>query len=65
MSAYDTMYVISESADTTTEDIPQYDINNLARAVLRAVKKAFQDPQIQAEFEEWKRKKAAERGAAE
>ena len=40
--------------------VPTFEVERLASPLLRIVREAFEDPQIQREFEEWKAKKAKE-----
>ena len=44
----------------TTADIPDYVMDNLARALLEAVDRFYRDPENVRKFEEWKARKAAE-----
>lgn len=43
------------------EQIPAVELRNLARVFCAGMKKAFQDPKIIEEFEEWKRQQAEEK----
>ena len=40
-----------------TSEIPDYVIESLARAILPAIQKMFEDEKIQKDFEKWKAKK--------
>lgn len=40
--------------------IPKHDADRIARSFLAFAAKAFEDPQIQAEFAEWQAKRAKE-----
>ncbi len=44
------------------ENMPEHDLDYTARTIVAAVNRAFEDPEIQAEFKRWKKerkKKAA------
>lgn len=43
------------------EEIPEHETNAMCRAIVAGVKRLFEDPEIQADFEKWK----AARSAAE
>ena len=47
----------------TPDDLPDYVKDNLARALLDAAKRFYQDPENLRKFEEWKARKAAEASA--
>ena len=44
--------------------IPKHKREQLARPLLRIVRDAFEDPEIQREFEEWKAKKEKQEAAS-
>lgn len=39
--------------------VTEYDFEHAGRALLVAVEKAFEDPEVQREFEEWQQKRKA------
>lgn len=41
------------------EKIPEHEINAMCRAIIAGCKRLFEDPEIQADFEEWKKARAA------
>lgn len=54
MNVYESKAVTSDNIEIDADAVP--DINNrlMARMALNAIKKMFEDPVIQAKFEEWK-----------
>lgn len=43
--------------------LPDHEVDALCRCVVRATKKLFEDPAVQADFERWKAERAARREA--
>lgn len=44
-----------------TAAIPAHEIDTLARVILSAASRAFEDPKVAAEYERWKNKRKSER----
>ena len=40
-----------------TKEIPKHEADRLANSLLRAAERLFEDPRVQAEFEEWQRRR--------
>lgn len=51
---------LNSNVQVTPADIPEHVKDNLARGLLSAVERFFQDPDNVRKFEEWKARKAAE-----
>lgn len=45
--------------------IPEHEIDQLCRTLLPAVKKLFEDPAVQEDFEKWKAERAARKQQAD
>lgn len=51
------LVVKGEGLKFTPSQIPAHVVDSLARATLRAVEKYFENPEVQAEYKEWKKKR--------
>jgi len=52
------------NAPIAPQSIPGYQVDSLARSVVRAVRKYFEDPAVRADFERWQQEEAAKAEAA-
>ena len=51
--------LVSNTVHIDTARIPRHVGHNLAQVALRAIQRDFQDPAIQADYQQWKRERAA------
>lgn len=58
------MNTIRPGPKIEAENIPQYQLDRLAAPLLKIVAKAFEDPQIVKEFEEWQKTRKNNGGAS-
>lgn len=56
---------IATNGPVDPQAIPAYAINNLAGPLIQKVAKYFEDPKIQAAFEQWKQEQAAKEATAQ
>ncbi len=56
---------IATNGPVDPQAIPAYAINNLAGPLIQKVAKYFEDPKIQAAFEQWKQKQAVKEATAQ
>jgi hypothetical protein len=58
----DMTLVTSDKLCVKPSDIPPHVASGIARATLRAVARYFENPDVQAEFEEWMKARNKEKG---